>query len=76
MAGRCGECRYYDGGICERTRGGKNPSSNGCSWFSSNFGSTSRTCKDCSYYNALRSKCERTGGGKNPSSSCSYFKPY
>lgn len=32
MAGRCGECRYYDGGICERTRGGKNPSSS-CSYF-------------------------------------------
>lgn len=78
MIGKCGECRLYNGFSkkCKRNNGGKNPSSNGCSWFTSNFKTDTRTCKDCEYYNAVISKCKLNNGGKNPSSSCSYFKAY
>lgn len=72
MAGKCKDCRYYNGKRCE-TYGARMSSSSCGTHFASYTRSETTTCKDCRFYNGRR--CE-IYGARMPSSSCSQFSRY
>ena len=72
MAGKCKDCRYYNGKRRE-IYGARMPSSSCGTHFASYTRSETTTCKDCRFYNGRR--CE-IYGARMPSSSCSQFSRY
>lgn len=72
MAGKCKDCRYYNGKRCV-IYGARMPSSSCGTHFASYTRSETTTCKDCRFYDGK--SCE-IYGARMPSSSCSQFSRY
>lgn len=73
MAGKCKDCRFYDGRKCE-IYGSRMPNSTCGTHFASYTKSQTKTCKDCRFYDGKR--CE-VYGSRMPNSTCgTHFSPY
>jgi len=73
MAGRCGECRFFNGGECN-ILGVKRSTSGTCFRFASYTKSNSRTCKDCRFFNGK--ECNVLNVKRSTSGTCSKFSPF
>jgi len=74
MAGKCGDCRWYDGKKCE-IQPGSHSSISSCGLFVDHTGDgIDKKCKSCRWYDGHN--CETQPGSHSPNSSCGKYSPF